>query len=72
MPMQIPTLFQKASAMLNEENKQKNADLIISLLPSIVFAFIMIFGILVLQFNSYTQPLIISYSLLMGFIGASF
>ena len=58
--------------MLNEENKQKNADLIISLLSSIVFAFIMIFWILVLQFNSYTQPLIISYSLLMGFIGASF
>lgn len=72
MPMQIPTLSQKASAMLNEENKQKNADLIISLLSSIVFAFIMIFGILVLQFNSYTQPLIISYSLLMGFIGSSF
>lgn len=70
--MQIPTLSQKASAMLNEENKQKNADLIISLLSSIVFAFIMIFGILVLQFNSYTQPLIISYSLLMGFIGVSF
>lgn len=72
MPMQIPTLSQKASAMLNEENKQKNADLIISLLSSIVFAFIIIFGILVLQFNSYTQPLIISYSLLMGFIGVSF
>ena len=72
MPMQIPTLSQKASAMLNEENKQKNADIIISLLSSIVFAFIMIFGILVLQFNSYTQPLIISYSLLMGFIGVSF
>lgn len=72
MPMQIPTLSQKASAMLNEENKQKNADLIISLLSSIVFAFIMIFGILVLQFNSYTQPLIISYGLLMGFIGVSF
>ena len=72
MPMQIPTLSQQASAMLNEENKQKNADLIISLLSSIVFAFIMIFGILVLQFNSYTQPLIISYSLLMGFIGVSF
>lgn len=72
MPMQIPTLSQKASAMLNEENKQKNADLIISLLSSIIFAFIMIFGILVLQFNSYTQPLIISYSLLMGFIGVSF
>ncbi len=72
MPIQIPTLSQKASAMLNEENKQKNADLIISLLSSIVFAFIMIFGILVLQFNSYTQPLIISYSLLMGFIGVSF
>lgn len=70
--MQIPTLSQKASAMLNEENKQKNADLIISLLSSIVFAFIMIFGILVLQFNSYTQPLIISYGLLMGFIGVSF
>lgn len=70
--MQIPTLSQKASAMLNEENKQKNADLIISLLSSIVFAFIMIFGILVLQFNSYTQPLITSYSLLMGFIGVSF
>ena len=50
----------------------ENADLIISLLSSIVFAFIMIFWILVLQFNSYTQPLIISYSLLMGFIGASF
>ena len=50
----------------------ENADLIASLLSSIVFAFIMIFAILVLQFDSYTQPLIISYSLLMGFIGASF
>ena len=50
----------------------ENADLIASLLASIALAFIMIFWILVLQFNSYTQPLIISYSLLMWFIGASF
>lgn len=50
----------------------ENADLIASLLASVALAFIMIFGILVLQFNSYIQPLIISYSLLMWFIGASF
>ena len=50
----------------------ENADLIASLLASVALAFIMIFWILVLQFNSYTQPLIISYSLLMWFIGASF
>jgi len=50
----------------------ENADLIESLLASIAFAFIMIFWILVLQFNSYTQPIIISYSLLMGFIWATY
>ena len=50
----------------------ENADLIESLLASIAFAFIMIFGILVLQFNSYVQPLIISYSLLMWFVWATY
>ena len=50
----------------------ENADLIESLLASVALAFIMIFGILVLQFNSYIQPLIISYSLLMWFIGATY
>ena len=50
----------------------ENADLIESLLASIAFAFIMIFWILVLQFNSYTQPIVISYSLLMGFIWATY
>ena len=50
----------------------ENADLIASLLASVALAFIMIFWILVLQFNSYVQPLIITYSLLMWFIGGSF
>ncbi len=52
--------------------QEENADLIQSVLFSFVFAFIMIFSILVLQFNKYTQPLIICYSILMGFVGATY
>ena len=51
--------------------QEENADLIFALFSAFVFAFIVIFAILVLQFNSYTQPLIISYSILMGFVGAT-
>lgn len=51
--------------------QEENADLIFALLSAFIFAFIVIFAILVLQFNSYTQPLIISYSILMGFVGAT-
>jgi len=52
--------------------QEENADLIQSILFSFVFAFIMIFSILVLQFNKYTQPLIICYSILLGFVGATY
>ena len=51
---------------------EENSDLLLSLLSALIFSLIAIFAILVLQFNSYTQPTIISYSILMGFVGGSF
>jgi multidrug efflux pump subunit AcrB len=41
-----------------------------SLLRALIIAIIAIYGILVLQFNSFSQPLIILVSLPLGFIGA--
>lgn len=52
--------------------KEENADLLIAIIGAFVFSLIIIFAILVLQFNSYSQPLIISYSILMGFTGATY
>lgn len=46
----------------NEENK----DLIIAVFSSFFIAIIIIFAILTLQFNSYSQPLIILYSVVMS------
>lgn len=46
----------------NEENKE----LIIAVLSSFFIAILIIFAILTLQFNSYTQPLIILYSVVMS------
>lgn len=51
---------------------EENADLITAMLSAFLFALICIFGILVLQFNSYTQPWIIVYSVIMGFLGATY
>ncbi len=51
---------------------EKNADLLIAMLTAFIFAIICIFAILVLQFNSYTQPGIILYSVVMGFLGATY
>lgn len=46
----------------NEENKE----LIVAILVSFVVALVCIFGILVLQFNSYGQPFIIIFSVVMA------
>ncbi|NDK07700.1 hypothetical protein EOM39_00465 [Candidatus Gracilibacteria bacterium] len=46
----------------NEENKE----LIVAVLSSFFIAVIIIFSILTLQFNSYSQPLIILYSVVMS------
>ena len=51
---------------------EENSDLLIAMLSAFIFALICIFGILVLQFNSYTQPGIILYSVVMGFLGATY
>lgn len=49
---------------------QENADLITALFAGIALGVLIIFAILVLQFNSFTQPIIITYSIMMGFVGA--
>ncbi len=50
--------------------KEANADLIQTLLGAFIVALLFIFTILVLQFNSYMQPLIIMFSIIMGLFGA--
>ncbi|MCS6982925.1 MAG: efflux RND transporter permease subunit [Candidatus Absconditabacterales bacterium] len=51
----------------NEENK----DLLIAMGIAFLVAVICIYGVLVLQFNSYFQPSVIMYSVLMSLIGVN-
>jgi len=51
----------------NEENR----DLLIAMVIAFLVAVICIYGILVLQFNSYFQPSVIMYSVLMSLIGVN-
>lgn len=64
--------FPEGISYVKGGEREENADLIIAILSGLVIAVVLIFSILVLQFNSYTQPLVISYSILMGFMGASY
>ncbi|NOZ44812.1 MAG: efflux RND transporter permease subunit [bacterium] len=41
------------------------------MLISFIIALLLIFAILVLQFNSYMQPAIIMFSIAMGLVGAT-
>lgn len=50
---------------------QDNADLIQAMGVAFIIALFMIFGILVLQFNSYTQAFLILYSVVMWLFGAN-
>lgn len=50
---------------------QANADLINTTVTAFIISLLLIFGILVLQFNSYSQPVIIMYTVLMGFLWAN-
>lgn len=50
---------------------EENADLIQAMMVAFVVSLLFIFGILVLQFNSYTQPAIIMFSVLMGLLWAN-
>jgi len=50
----------------------ENAELIQSMWIAFIVSLILIFGILVLQFNSFVQPLIIMFSILMGLLWATF
>ena len=47
---------------------QENSDLIISTMKSFFIALFLIFSILVFQFNSYRQPLIIMYSVILALL----
>jgi multidrug efflux pump subunit AcrB len=51
----------------NEENK----DLIVSTFKSLFIALFLIFGILVFQFNSYSQPAIVLYSVILALLGVN-
>jgi multidrug efflux pump len=52
------------------ENNE-NSDLIIAMVTSFIIAIFLILAILILQFNSYLQPVLISYSILLGILGAN-
>ncbi len=60
----FPTWISFSAWGENEENK----DLIISTLTSFVIAIFLIFTILVLQFNSYLQPAIILYTIVLAIL----
>lgn len=60
----FPTWISFASWWENEENK----DLIVSTMVSFIIAIFLIFTILVLQFNSYLQPAIILYSIVLALL----
>jgi HAE1 family hydrophobic/amphiphilic exporter-1 len=47
---------------------QENSDLIISTFKSLFIALFLIFSILVFQFNSYSQPAIVLYSVILAFL----
>lgn len=49
----------------------ENSDLLLALISSFVIALLVIFAILLLQFNSYSQPMVIMYSIAMGLLGAN-
>lgn len=50
---------------------EENADLLTALISSFVVALLVIFAILLLQFNSYSQPMVIMYSIAMGLLWAN-
>lgn len=52
------------------ENSE-NMDLIVAMVVSFVIAIFLILAILILQFNSYLQPAIITYSIIVGILGAN-
>jgi HAE1 family hydrophobic/amphiphilic exporter-1 len=47
---------------------EENADLLISTVQSFVISLFLIFSILVFQFNSYSQPIIILYSVVLALL----
>lgn len=50
---------------------EENAELIQATLQSFFIALFLIFGILVFQFNSYSQPIIILYSVVLALLGVN-
>ena len=52
------------------ENSE-NSDLIISTVKSLFIALFLIFSILVFQFNSYSQPAIVMYSVILALLGVN-
>ncbi len=60
----FPEWFSYNAGWENEEQK----DLIISVVKSFFIAIFLIFTILVLQFNSYSRPVIILYSVVLAFL----
>jgi hypothetical protein len=55
----------------DESLEIENSDLIIAMATSFIIAIFLILAILILQFNSYLQPAIIMYSLVVGILGAN-
>ena len=58
--------FPKGIRFLQGGENEENKDLIVSTMKSFFIALFLIFAILVLQFNSYSQPLMILYSAILS------
>lgn len=63
--------FPEGISYLKSGENAENSDLIISTVTSFFVALILIFTILVLQFNSYSQPAIILYSVILAMLGVN-
>lgn len=64
--------FPKGVTYAKGGETEDNADLLNAMFMAFLISIIGIFAILVLQFDSYTQPGIILYSVVMGFLGATY
>lgn len=51
---------------------EENKDLIVSTIKSLFISLFLIFSILVFQFNSYKQPVIVLYSIVLALLGVNF
>ncbi|MDD2870697.1 MAG: efflux RND transporter permease subunit [Candidatus Gracilibacteria bacterium] len=63
--------FPVGISYIKSGESQENMDLIVSTIKSLFISIFLIFSILVLQFNSFKQPMIVLYSIVLALLGVN-